>query len=53
MWFSEWLDPNRLEYWPFGILTENTILSTANTEQIVGNGTLPFYSAESLRTQGE
>ena len=25
-WSSEWLDPDYLEYWPFGILTEKEIL---------------------------
>ena len=26
MWISDWLDPNYLDYWPFGIFTEKAIL---------------------------
>ena len=28
LWFAEWLDPNYLKDWPFGILTEKAIVRT-------------------------
>ena len=43
MWFSEWLDPNYLDSWSFGILTyrksdlEDT---TRKTNKIVGKASI-------------
>ena len=45
MWYSEWLDPNYLAYWPFAILTEKaTLRLPLKKKKIVGNANLYFYS---------
>ena len=46
MWCCEWLGPNYLDYWPFGILIEKAILSLPlqSNKGIIGNASLRFYS---------
>ena len=54
LWFSEWLDPNYLKYWPFGILTENAILRIPLKLKKKTTGTRIFlFFCVSLDTQGE
>ena len=46
MWFSERVDPQYLDYWPFEILTEKAILRIPLKKKNVGNANLQIYSAD-------